>query len=184
MQTDELKADSSGSLQGAGQSAESPLQQTSIARQNSAEMAAESCEGASQRLQRAYNCDYKARAYAAASSLTNVCHCSMQASGVAVESESLKHGFWHSTCSLKFSMSDCCCAVQEAGIDAESEPHKALVKERNSLARQLRGVTERSTLAASRLQVEDAASSLTALEQLYQQEQAKAVQVPTRPALL
>ena len=42
--------------------------------------------------------------------------------------------------------------------------------------RQLRGVTERSSLAASRLQVEDAATSLTALEQLYQKEQAKAVQ--------
>lgn len=37
-------------------------------------------------------------------------------------------------------------------------------------------MTERSSLAASRLQVEDAATSLTALEQLFQREQKKAVQ--------
>lgn len=45
---------------------------------------------------------------------------------------------------------------------------QAAARERGGLERQLRGVAERISLAASRLQVEDAASSLTALEQLYQ----------------
>lgn len=65
---------------------------------------------------------------------------------------------------------------QETGVEPEAEASKALARERGTLQRQLRGVTERMTLASSRLQVEDAASSLTALEQLYQKEQAQAVQ--------
>ena len=66
--------------------------------------------------------------------------------------------------------------LQETGVESEAEASKTLARERGTLQRQLRGVTERMTLASSRLQVEDAASSLTALEQLYQKEQAQAVQ--------
>jgi hypothetical protein len=66
-----------------------------------------------------------------------------------------------------------CSQAQEA---LEPEAAQTLTRERGTIVRQLRGVTERSSLAASRLQVEDAASSLTALEQLYQREQVKAVQ--------
>ena len=71
---------------------------------------------------------------------------------------------------------DICLYLQETGVEPEAEASKALARERGTLQRQLRGVTERMTLASSRLQVEDAASSLTALEQLYQKEQAQAVQ--------
>ncbi len=58
----------------------------------------------------------------------------------------------------------------------EPDAAQSLARERGTVVRQLRGVTDRSSLATSRLQVEDAASSLTALEKLYQQEQVKAVQ--------
>lgn len=50
----------------------------------------------------------------------------------------------------------------------ETAHTQTAARERGTLERQLRGVAERISLAASRLQVEDAASSLTALEQLYQ----------------
>ncbi|DBA74307.1 TPA: hypothetical protein ACH3X1_011082 [Trebouxia sp. C0004] len=66
--------------------------------------------------------------------------------------------------------------AEQAQEALEPEAAQTLTRERGTIVRQLRGVTERSSLAASRLQVEDAASSLTALEQLYQREQAKAVQ--------
>ena len=52
-------------------------------------------------------------------------------------------------------------------MTAQAETQVA-ARERGTVERQLRGVAERISLAASRLQVEDAASSLTALEQLYQ----------------
>lgn len=55
----------------------------------------------------------------------------------------------------------------DAQMTAQAEMQVA-ARERGTLERQLRGVAERISLAASRLQVEDAASSLTALEQLYQ----------------
>ena len=55
----------------------------------------------------------------------------------------------------------------DAQITAHTETQNA-AREKGTLERQLRGVAERISLAASRLQVEDAASSLTALEQLYQ----------------
>lgn len=55
----------------------------------------------------------------------------------------------------------------ESQMTAHTETQNA-ARERGTIERQLRGVAERISLAASRLQVEDAASSLTALEQLYQ----------------
>lgn len=55
----------------------------------------------------------------------------------------------------------------DAQMAAHTETQNA-AREKGTLERQLRGVAERISLAASRLQVEDAASSLTALEQLYQ----------------
>lgn len=55
----------------------------------------------------------------------------------------------------------------DAQMAAHAETQNA-ARERGTLERQLRGVAERISLTASRLQVEDAASSLTALEQLYQ----------------
>ncbi|MCJ1297918.1 hypothetical protein MMC08_000707 [Hypocenomyce scalaris] len=66
--------------------------------------------------------------------------------------------------------------AEQAQEPLEPEAAQTLARERGTILRQLRGVTERSSLAASRLQVEDAATSLTALEQLYQREQKKAVQ--------
>lgn len=56
-------------------------------------------------------------------------------------------------------------ADSQVSTQAEAQ---AAARERGMLQRQLRGVAERISLATSRLQVEDAASSLTALEQLYQ----------------
>ena len=55
----------------------------------------------------------------------------------------------------------------DSQTSAYAETQKA-ARERGTLERQLRGIAERISLAASRLQIEDAASSLTALEQLYQ----------------
>ena len=55
----------------------------------------------------------------------------------------------------------------ESQTTARTDAQNA-AREKGTLERQLRGVAERISLAASRLQVEDAASSLTALEQLYQ----------------
>ncbi|DBB09502.1 TPA: hypothetical protein ACH3X3_008062 [Trebouxia sp. C0006] len=66
--------------------------------------------------------------------------------------------------------------AEQAQEALQPEAAQTLTRERGTIVRQLRGITERSSLAASRLQVEDAASSLTALEQLYQREQVKAVQ--------
>ena len=56
-------------------------------------------------------------------------------------------------------------AGSQGSTQAEAQ---AAARERGMIQRQLRGVAERISLATSRLQVEDAASSLTALEQLYQ----------------
>ena len=59
-------------------------------------------------------------------------------------------------------------AALVAAAEAAAREAQVAARERGTIQRQLRGVAERISLAASRLQVEDAASSLTALEQLYQ----------------
>ena len=59
-------------------------------------------------------------------------------------------------------------AHTDAQSAARTDAQMAAARKRGTLERQLRGLAERISLAGSRLQVEDAASSLTALEQLYQ----------------